>query len=97
MFCTADVYPLLPEVVTAILCSRWRVDTVGSAVLHWIVRFCRQCTVSSTGEVANRSSMRADNIHGTWIFSQNADNIHGTWIFPRNADTFTIIFTTRMK
>ena len=67
---------------------RWdRVDTVGSTVLQWIVQCFRQCNVSSTGDVANRSSMRADNIHGTQIFPQNADNIHGTWIFPRNADT----------
>ena len=64
-----------------------RVDTVGSTVLQWIVRRCIQCTVSSTGDVANRGSMRADNIHGTWIFPQNAVNIHGTWIFPQNADT----------
>ena len=97
MFCTADVYPLSPEVVTSILCSQWRVDTVGSAVLQWIVRFCRQCTVSSTGEVSNRSSLRADNIHGKWIFPQNADNIHGTWIFTQNAGTSTIIFTTIIK
>ena len=74
-----------------------RVDTVGSAVLQWIVRCCIQCTVSSTVDVANRGSMRADNIHGKWIFPQNADNIHGTWIFSQYADTSTIVFTTRMK
>ena len=37
--------------------------------------------------MANRGSMHADNIHGTWIFPRNADNIHRTWIFPRNVDT----------
>ena len=70
---------------------RDRVYTVSSMVLQWIVRFCRQCTASSTGDVANHSSMRADNIRGTWIFPQNADNIHRMWIFPRNADTQNIV------
>ena len=64
-----------------------RVDTMGSTVLQWIVRCYRQCTVSSTSDVANRGSMRFDNIHGLWIFLRNADNIHGAWIFPLNADT----------
>ena len=64
-----------------------QVDTVGSAVLQWVVQCCRQCTVSSIGDVANCGSMHADNIHGTWIFPRNADNIHRTWIFPQNADT----------
>ena len=64
-----------------------QVDTVGNTVLQCILRCCRQCTVSSTGDVANRGSMCADNIHGTWIFPQNVDNINGTWIFPRNTDT----------
>ena len=50
-----------------------RVDIVGSTVLQWIVSCCRQCTVSSTDDVANRGSMRADNIHGTWIFPRNED------------------------
>ena len=64
---------------------------MGSMVLQWIVRCCRQCTVSSNVEVANRGSMRVDNIHGTWIFPRNADNIHGTWIFPQNADTHNTV------
>ena len=64
-----------------------RVDTVGSTVLQFIVRCCRQCTVSSTVDVANHGSMRTDNIHRTCIFPRNDDNIHGTWIFPRNVDT----------
>ena len=74
-----------------------RFDTVGSTVIQWIVLCCRQCTVSSTGDMVNRDSMRADNIQGTWIFPQNADNNHGTWIFTRNADTSMIIFTNRMR
>ena len=60
-------------------------------VLQWIAQCYRQFTVSSTGDVANHSSMRADNIRGTWIFPQNADNIHRMWIFPRNADTQNIV------
>ena len=60
---------------------------MGSTVLQWILRCCRQCTISSTGDVANCGSMWADNIHAMWMIPQNADNIHRTWIVPRNADT----------
>ena len=64
-----------------------QVNKVDSMILQWIVQCCRQCNLSSTGDLANHGSMRADNIQGTWVFPPNADNIHRTWIFPRKADT----------
>ena len=74
------MYHMIGELLTNITIPVWYSGLFNSGVLP------PNATISHCF-VANRASMRTDNIHRTWIFTRNTENIHGTWIFTRNADT----------